>query len=69
MPLDLDEEQRRRAYWSDLWFFVSVWLGIGAFTAIVLLMAIIAVQRGPSMRDSPPTASRWVPASMWAGRD
>jgi hypothetical protein len=37
MPLNMNEEQQRRAARFDFWLFLTVWLVIGAIAAIAIL--------------------------------
>jgi len=39
MPLELDEDQRRRATRFDLWLFLSIWLVIFAMAAIAVFLS------------------------------
>jgi hypothetical protein len=39
MPLELDEDQQRRADRIDLWLLLSIWLVIFAVSAIAVLLS------------------------------
>jgi len=39
MPLELDEERRRRMDRLDRWLFLSIWLAIFAVTGIAVLLS------------------------------